>query len=110
MIDGAHSVSYYWVGKNKAATLFSSTPAGPFGMDTMDFIGWVYEGTARSTLAAALVHFSGNLCGMLWPKTDRVAAFELAFLTLAAVVVALRGHSCGPRRTGDREERRRPSG
>src|SRR5688572_31146852 len=44
VIDGAHSVSYYWVGKNKAATLFSSTPAGPFGMDTMDFMGWIYEG------------------------------------------------------------------
>ena len=44
MIDGAHAVSYYWVGKNKAATLFSSTPAGPFGMDTIDFMGWLYEG------------------------------------------------------------------
>src|SRR5262245_20150681 len=44
VIDGAHSVSYYWVGKNKAATLFSSTPAGPFGMDHMDFMGWLYEG------------------------------------------------------------------
>jgi TRAP-type mannitol/chloroaromatic compound transport system substrate-binding protein len=44
VIDGAQSVSYYWVGKNKAATLFASTPAGPFGMDTMDFLGWLYEG------------------------------------------------------------------
>jgi TRAP-type mannitol/chloroaromatic compound transport system substrate-binding protein len=44
VIDGAHSVSYYWVGKNKAATLFASTPAGPFGMDHMDFMGWLYEG------------------------------------------------------------------
>ncbi len=44
VIDGGHGVSYYWVGKNKAATLFSSTPAGPFGMDTMDFMGWLYEG------------------------------------------------------------------
>jgi TRAP-type mannitol/chloroaromatic compound transport system substrate-binding protein len=44
VIDGAHSVSYYWVGKNKTATLFASTPAGPFGMDTMDFMGWLYEG------------------------------------------------------------------
>jgi TRAP-type mannitol/chloroaromatic compound transport system substrate-binding protein len=44
VIDGAHAVSYYWVGKNKAATLFSSTPAGPFGMDTVDFMGWLYEG------------------------------------------------------------------
>jgi TRAP-type mannitol/chloroaromatic compound transport system substrate-binding protein len=44
VIDGAHAVAYYWVGKNKAATLFSSTPAGPFGMDQMDFLGWIYEG------------------------------------------------------------------
>jgi TRAP-type mannitol/chloroaromatic compound transport system substrate-binding protein len=44
VIDGAHSVSYYWVGKNKAATLFAGTPAGPFGMDHMDFMGWLYEG------------------------------------------------------------------
>ena len=44
VIDGAHAVSYYWVGKSKAATLFSSTPAGPFGMDQIDFMGWLYEG------------------------------------------------------------------
>jgi TRAP-type mannitol/chloroaromatic compound transport system substrate-binding protein len=44
VIDGAHAVAYYWVGKNKAATLFASTPAGPFGMDQMDFLGWIYEG------------------------------------------------------------------
>ena len=44
VLDGAHSVSYYWVGKNKATTLFASTPAGPFGMDHMDFLGWFYEG------------------------------------------------------------------
>jgi TRAP-type mannitol/chloroaromatic compound transport system substrate-binding protein len=44
VIDGAHSVTYYWIGKSKTATLFASTPAGPFGMDTMDFMGWVYEG------------------------------------------------------------------
>jgi TRAP-type mannitol/chloroaromatic compound transport system substrate-binding protein len=44
VIDGAHAVSYYWVGKNKAATLFSATPAGIFGMDHLDFMGWLYEG------------------------------------------------------------------
>ena len=44
VLDGAHSVSYYWIGKHKATTLFASTPAGPFGMDHMDFLGWVYEG------------------------------------------------------------------
>jgi TRAP-type mannitol/chloroaromatic compound transport system substrate-binding protein len=44
VIDGGHGISYYWVGKNKAATLFSNTPAGIVGMDHLDFLGWVYEG------------------------------------------------------------------
>src|SRR5262245_63123790 len=41
VIDGGHGVAYYWVGKNKTATLFSGTPAGPFGMDHFDFLGWM---------------------------------------------------------------------
>ncbi len=44
VIDGGHGVAYYWVGKNKTATLFSATPAGPFGMDHFDFLGWMNEG------------------------------------------------------------------
>jgi TRAP-type mannitol/chloroaromatic compound transport system substrate-binding protein len=44
VLDGGHGVAYYWVGKHKAATLFSATPAGPFGMDHFDFLGWLYEG------------------------------------------------------------------
>ena len=44
VLDGAHAVSYYWIGKHRATTLFASTPAGPFGMDHMDFLGWMYEG------------------------------------------------------------------
>ena len=44
VIDGGQGISYYWVGKNKAATLFSATPAGIVGMDQMDFMGWLYEG------------------------------------------------------------------
>ena len=44
VIDGGHGIAYYWVGKNKAATLFSNTPAGVAGMDHMDFLGWIYEG------------------------------------------------------------------
>ena len=41
VIDGGHGISYYWVGKNKAATLFSNTPAGIVGMDHMDYLGWI---------------------------------------------------------------------
>ncbi|MGQ0675990.1 MAG: TRAP transporter substrate-binding protein [Rhodospirillales bacterium] len=44
VIDGAHAIAYSWVGKNKAATLFSNTPAGIAGMDQIDFMGWIYEG------------------------------------------------------------------
>src|SRR3989440_7168720 len=44
VIDGGHGVAYYWVGKNKAATLFSATPAGPFRMVHFDFLGWMNEG------------------------------------------------------------------
>ncbi len=51
VIDGGHGVAYYWVGKNKAATLFSATPAGPFGMDHMDFLGWLHEGGGNDLYA-----------------------------------------------------------
>src|SRR6185436_14816413 len=32
----------------KAATLFSATPAGPFGMDHFDFLGWLQEGGGQA--------------------------------------------------------------
>ncbi len=44
VIEGGHGISYYWIGKNKAATLFSNTPAGIVGMDAIDFVGWLYDG------------------------------------------------------------------
>ena len=66
-------------------------------------ITWVYLHTARSTLAAALVHFSGNLCGALIVKSTALAALELAVLCAAALLVLpaglLRkpGGTCGVR-------------
>ena len=44
VIDGAHSVAYYWVGKNKTGVLFTGGPGGNFGMDFVDVLGWMYEG------------------------------------------------------------------
>jgi TRAP-type mannitol/chloroaromatic compound transport system substrate-binding protein len=44
VIDGAHSSSAYWVGRNRAAALFGVTPGGPFGMDGFDYMGWLYDG------------------------------------------------------------------
>ncbi len=44
IIDGGYSAPAYWLGKNKAATLFGPAPGGPFGMDVIDYMGWIYEG------------------------------------------------------------------
>src|SRR3954463_5997069 len=44
VIDGAHSWSGYWVGKNKAAILCTGGPGGTFGMDMIDAIGWMHHG------------------------------------------------------------------
>src|SRR3982751_2466906 len=44
VLDGWHAISYYWVGKNPAAALFAAPPGGPFGMDHMDYLGWLYVG------------------------------------------------------------------
>jgi TRAP-type mannitol/chloroaromatic compound transport system substrate-binding protein len=48
VLDGAVSIDYYWVGKNKAFTLFSNTPAGIVGLDYLDFFGWFYEGGGQA--------------------------------------------------------------
>jgi len=51
---------------------------------------WVYNRAERSTLAAALLHFSGNLCGALIPKTTRTASLELLLLSGCALVITFR--------------------
>ena len=43
VIDGAHTVAYYWVGKNKAAILFTGGPGGTSAW-IIDVLGWMYEG------------------------------------------------------------------
>lgn len=44
VIDGGHSAIAYWVGKNRAATLFGDSPGGPLGMTMWNYIGWLQEG------------------------------------------------------------------
>jgi TRAP-type mannitol/chloroaromatic compound transport system substrate-binding protein len=44
VIDVAATWEGYWVGKNSAFTLFASAAGGPFGMDNLDFWGWMYFG------------------------------------------------------------------
>ena len=44
VLDGGYTAPAYWLGKNKAATLFGPAPGGPFGMDVVDYMGWIYDG------------------------------------------------------------------
>ncbi|MEQ1880363.1 MAG: TRAP transporter substrate-binding protein [Burkholderiales bacterium] len=44
VLDGAHSAAGYWLGKTRAAVLFGPAPGGPFGMDMLDYLGWIHEG------------------------------------------------------------------
>lgn len=45
VIDIAHSVSAYWYGKNKAASLFGTGPV--FGGDPTNMLSWFYQGGGR---------------------------------------------------------------
>jgi membrane protease YdiL (CAAX protease family) len=45
---------------------------------------WVYLHTGRSTLAAALFHFAGNMAGVITEKSESAALIELALLTICA--------------------------
>ena len=42
VLDGAHSVSAYWYGKNKAASLFGTGPV--LGGSSTAMLSWFYEG------------------------------------------------------------------
>ena len=53
VIDGAHTVAYYWVGKNKTAVLFTGGPGGNFGMDFVDVLGWMYEGGGLDSISSS---------------------------------------------------------
>ena len=44
LLDGGHTWAAYWVGKHKAAVLFTGGPGGTHGMDFIDAMGWMYEG------------------------------------------------------------------
>jgi TRAP-type mannitol/chloroaromatic compound transport system substrate-binding protein len=46
VLDGAHTVSAYWYGKNKAASLFGTGPV--FGIDGAQLIAWVQYGGGQA--------------------------------------------------------------
>jgi TRAP-type mannitol/chloroaromatic compound transport system substrate-binding protein len=44
-IDGAHTVTVYWYGKHKAASLFGTGPV--FGFNANEGLGWIHNGGGR---------------------------------------------------------------
>jgi TRAP-type mannitol/chloroaromatic compound transport system substrate-binding protein len=48
VVDGALAWSGYWIGKSPSAILFGGPPAGPFGMNILEYLGWVNEGGGRA--------------------------------------------------------------
>ena len=44
-IDAAHTVTVYWYGKHKAASLFGTGPV--FGFNANEGLGWIYDGGGK---------------------------------------------------------------
>jgi TRAP-type mannitol/chloroaromatic compound transport system substrate-binding protein len=45
VIDGAHTVTVYWYGKHKAASLFGTGPV--FGFNASEGLGWIHNGGGK---------------------------------------------------------------
>lgn len=56
VIDGAYTCTYYYIGKHKAAALFTDVPGGPFGLDTFDYMSWHYQGGGLQLLNELYQH------------------------------------------------------
>ncbi|MCW8836771.1 MAG: twin-arginine translocation signal domain-containing protein, partial [Rhodospirillales bacterium] len=49
VLDGAHTVTAYWYGKNKAASLFGTGPI--FGANASQMLGWIHYGGGKELYA-----------------------------------------------------------
>lgn len=63
-LEGAHGVTAYWYGKNKAASLFGTPPA--FGWNANQFLGWMKYGGGQELYNELVQDILGlNLVGFL---------------------------------------------
>jgi len=62
VLDAAHSVSAYWYGKNKAASLFGTGPI--FGANASQMIAWIHYGGGKELYAELVQEILGlNVVG-----------------------------------------------
>lgn len=61
VLDGGHYWVGYAVGKNPAAALLAGAPAGTWGMDQLDYYGWMFEGGGLALFQEFYDHVKTNV-------------------------------------------------
>jgi membrane protease YdiL (CAAX protease family) len=101
-----HLPLYFLAGTWQAETVGFATPMFWLVMGNILvgslFYTWIYNNTARSTLAAILFHFSGNAFGELFALSPRAELYHFALGAGFAVLILLfwRGRTLTERRWG----------
>ena len=74
-IDGAHTVTVYWYGKHKAASLFGTGPV--FGFNANEGLGWIHNGGGKRALRGAADPDHEGQCHKLLRHADADPAARL---------------------------------
>ena len=61
LLDGGHYWVGYATGKGPAAALLAGAPAGTWGMDHLDYYGWIYEGGGLALFQEFYDHIRANV-------------------------------------------------
>lgn len=61
VLDGGHYWVGYATGKGPAAALLAGAPAGTWGMDHLDYYGWIYEGGGLQLFQDFYDHIKANV-------------------------------------------------
>jgi TRAP-type mannitol/chloroaromatic compound transport system substrate-binding protein len=61
VLEGGHYWVGYATGKGPAAALLAGAPAGTWGMDHLDYYGWIYEGGGAQLFQEFYDHIKANV-------------------------------------------------
>jgi len=96
VLDGAHSVSVYWYGKSKVASLFGTGPV--FGQNAHQGLAWIYFGGGQQLYDELMKALKLNIVGFFsfpmptqplgWFKKPITDAKQLVGLKYRTVVLA----------------------
>ncbi len=94
-LDGAHGVTAYWYGKNKAASLFGTPPA--FGWNANQFLGWMKYGGGQELYDELVQDILGlDLVGFLsGPMPTQALGWFSEPITSASDIEGLRYRTVG---------------